>query len=69
VVVKEIRILDATDDRTLGTYYERVRLYSPAELEEMLRAACLEPERSYGDYSGSPAGPEAPRFILFGHAV
>jgi SAM-dependent methyltransferase len=69
VVVKEIRIFDADDDRTLGTYYERVRLYSPAELEEMLRAACLEPERSYGDYSGSPAGPEAPRFILFGHAV
>lgn len=69
VVVKEIRIFDSEDDRSLSTYYERVRLYAPAELHEMLRAAGLEPERSYGDYTGAPPGPEAPRFILFGHAV
>ncbi len=69
VVVKEIRIFEANDDRPVGTYYERIRLYSPAELEEMLRVAGLEPERSYGDYSGAPPGPEAPRFILLGHAV
>ncbi len=69
VVVKEIRIFETDDERPVGTYYERVRLYAPAELEEMLRAARLEPERSYGDYSGAPSSPEAPRFILFGHAV
>jgi len=69
VVVKEIRIFEASDQRPLATFYERVRLYSPAELADMLRAARLEPERSYGDYTGSPPGPEAPRFILFGHAV
>jgi SAM-dependent methyltransferase len=69
VVVKEIRIFEANDDRPLGTYYERVRLYTPDELQAMLRAACLEPERSYGDYNGAPPGPEAPRFILFGHAA
>ncbi|UCC85106.1 MAG: class I SAM-dependent methyltransferase [Gemmatimonadota bacterium] len=69
VVVKEIHIFEANDDRQVGIYYERVRLYTPAELEAMLRDAGLEPERSFGDYSGAPAGPEAPRFILFGHAV
>jgi SAM-dependent methyltransferase len=69
VVVKEIHIFEENDDRLLATYYERVRLYAPAELSEMLRAARLEPERSYGDYSGTRPSPEAPRFILIGHAV
>jgi SAM-dependent methyltransferase len=69
VVVKEIRIFVANDDRPQATYFERVRLYSPAELDAMLRNACLQPERSYGDYSGAPPGPEAPRFILIGHAA
>jgi SAM-dependent methyltransferase len=69
VVVKEIHIFEENDDRLLATYYERVRLYAPAELSEMLRAARLEPERSYGDYSGARSSPEAPRFILIGHAV
>ncbi|UCC72718.1 MAG: class I SAM-dependent methyltransferase [Gemmatimonadota bacterium] len=69
VVVKEIRIFEANGDRLLGDYYERVRLYEPQELEEMLRAAGLRPARSYGDYTGSPPGPQAPRFILLGHAV
>lgn len=69
VVVKEIRIFEAADDRLVGTYYERVRLYTPDELEAMLRAAQLEPEVSYGDYTGTPPGPRAPRFILLGHAA
>lgn len=69
VVVKEIRIFDANHERPAGTYYERVRLYTSDELKAMLRAAGLEPERSYGDYCGAPSGPEAPRFILLGHAV
>jgi len=69
VVVKEIRIFEPGTGEPAGTYYERVRLYSPNELESLLRAARLEPERSYGDYSGAPSGPQSPRFILFGHAV
>ncbi|KPK82126.1 MAG: hypothetical protein AMS25_03550 [Gemmatimonas sp. SM23_52] len=69
VVVKEILILCPGQDEPEATYYERVRLYSPAELEGLLRRAGLEPEHTYGDYSGAPACADCPRYILLGHAV
>lgn len=69
VVVKTIRIYEPGEPEPESTYYERVRLYEPAELEEMLRATSLEPQRTFGDYHGGPACRECPRYILLGQAV
>jgi SAM-dependent methyltransferase len=69
VVVKEILILGPGQEEPEVRYYERVRLYAPEELEEMLREAGLELEHTFGDYSGAPACADCPRCILLGHAV
>lgn len=69
VVVKEISIIDAESGDSLATYYERVRLYTPEELKELLRTAALAPQFAYGDYAGSPPGPDSPRYILLGRAA
>lgn len=69
VVVKEIHIGATQEGGSASTFYERVRLYSPAELSLLLRAAGLEPELTFGDYSGGPACADCPRYILLGHAV
>ncbi|UCF19522.1 MAG: methyltransferase domain-containing protein [Gemmatimonadota bacterium] len=69
VVVKEIRIYERGRDRPVGTYYERVRLYAPMELVEMLSAAGLKPDSTYGDYHGGEACSDCPRYILIGHAT
>lgn len=68
VVVKHIQILDPSDGRLVGTFQERVRLYSAGELEEMLVAAGLESERRFGDYAGSEFREDSPRLILMGHS-
>jgi SAM-dependent methyltransferase len=57
-VVKTIHIPDGR------TFVERVRLFQPHELEAMLRDAGLSVESRFGDYSGGPLGPGAPRTIL-----
>jgi len=69
VVVKEIRILGPSGEQPQNTFFERVRLYTPQELEAMLRRAGLKPEQTYGDYSGATACPDCPRHILLGHAT
>ncbi|UCC48396.1 MAG: class I SAM-dependent methyltransferase [Gemmatimonadota bacterium] len=69
VVVKEILILGPGQEEPEARYCERVRLYAPEELEEMLREAGLELEHTFGDYSGAPACADCPRYILLGHAV
>jgi SAM-dependent methyltransferase len=69
VVVKEISIFESGSPEPQSTYFERVRLYAPDELVAMLRDADLEPEHTFGDYSGGPACPDCPRYILLGHAV
>ena len=68
VVVKEIRLSATETGQPPSTFYERVRLYSPDELVSLLRAARLEPEATFGDYSGGPACSDCPRHILLGHA-
>ncbi len=68
VVVKEIRLSATEAGEPASTFHERVRLYSPGELESLLRSAGLEPETTFGDYSGGPACPDCPRHILLGHA-
>jgi SAM-dependent methyltransferase len=69
VVVKEIRIFGPDGEELEGTYFERVRLYTPDELRAMLHAARLHPDDAYGDYSGAAPCRDCPRFILLGHAV
>ncbi|HXJ30450.1 MAG TPA: methyltransferase domain-containing protein [Gemmatimonadales bacterium] len=58
-VVKEIEL--RAENRS---FQERVRLFTPAELEEMLTASGLEVVGRYGDYDGAPLGVDTPRTIL-----
>ncbi len=69
VVVKKIQVHGIDGEEPVSTFYERVRLYSPDELQEILRYAGLETEHTFGDYSGAAACPDCPRYILTGHAV
>jgi SAM-dependent methyltransferase len=69
IVVKKIQIHGSDNDDSVSTFFERVRLYSPDELQIILRRSGLEPESTFGDYSGAPASPDCPRYILTGHAV
>jgi SAM-dependent methyltransferase len=69
VVVKEIRISLTESGEPINTFYERVRLYSPAELASLLRSAGLEANKRFGDYVGGPVCSDCPRYILLGHAV
>jgi hypothetical protein len=43
-----------------------VRLFAPAELVRFLEEAGFVVRHRFGDYDGSPAGPDAPRLILIG---
>jgi SAM-dependent methyltransferase len=69
VVVKEIDILSADGEKLESAYHERVRLYEPDELVDMLRRVGLKPAHTFGDYSGGPPCPDCPRYILLGHAA
>jgi hypothetical protein len=58
-VVKEIEL--RAENRL---FQERVRLFTPAELEGLLTASGLEVVGRYGDYDGGPLGVDTPRTIL-----
>ncbi len=58
-VVKEIEL--HAENRS---FQERVRLFTPAELEELLTTSGLEVVGRYGDYDGGPLGVDTPRTIL-----
>jgi SAM-dependent methyltransferase len=47
-------------------FFERVRLFTPQELESMLAAAGLRVRCRFGDYGGGPITPASPRAILMG---
>jgi SAM-dependent methyltransferase len=47
-------------------FIERVRLFTPQELETMLRAAGLRVRCRFGDYAGGPITSGSPRAILMG---
>lgn len=59
-VVKEIHLADQE-----RSFMERVRLFTPTDLERMLEAAGLTVRHVYGDYSGAALTPTSPRVILF----
>ena len=58
-VIKEI---DAGNGRI---FEERVRLFTPTELESMLSGG-LEIVARFGDYDGGPLTPDSPRAFLIG---
>ncbi len=63
LVEKTIRITDPV--RGLQrSFLERVRLYEPEELEELLVGSGFRPLRRFGDYGGGNFTPAAPRCIL-----
>lgn len=63
-VCKHVVIRDDRTDTTLLDVEERVRLYDPERLDAALAAAGLVPTgRAYGDFDGSPLGPDSPRLI------
>ena len=58
-VIKEIELRDEG-----RRFQERVRLYSPDELAELLSDAGLRVVARFGNYDGAPLGANAPRVIL-----
>ena len=59
-VIKEMHLMD--DGRH---FMERVRLFSPDELEALVTETGLVMEHSFGDYDGSPLARSSPRAIIF----
>ncbi|UCG85165.1 MAG: class I SAM-dependent methyltransferase [Gemmatimonadota bacterium] len=59
-VLKEMHLMD--DGRR---FLERVRLFTPGELEALVTEAGLEVEQCLGDYDGSPFAGDSPRVIVF----
>ena len=66
-VVKSIR-LQPDDGGDVREFEERVRLYEPAVLEELLREAGLDSRMRFGDYAGREFDGESGRLILAGVA-
>lgn len=69
VVVKQIKIYEKEGGRPQNTYFERVRLYEPDELVDMLRDVGMQTTKTFGDYSGGPTCADCARHILIGQAV
>jgi SAM-dependent methyltransferase len=67
VVQKRIEIHEH-GRREPRVFHERVRLYAPDELWEMMNRAHIEPFAWFGDYAGGPLTVRAPRVILIGRA-
>jgi SAM-dependent methyltransferase len=47
-------------------YMERVRLFEPDQISQMLQAAGVQVRQRFGDYDASALTPDAPRTILLG---
>jgi SAM-dependent methyltransferase len=65
IIQKRIEIHDPAD-RLPHTFFERVRLYGPEELDDLLDRHDLITEHRFGDYDGSPLSPASPRAIFIG---
>lgn len=66
-VVKRIEIADAYGGEP-DAYMERVRLYTPDELESLLGAVGLIPTHRFGDYTGGGFVPSSKRLLILGRA-
>jgi SAM-dependent methyltransferase len=67
-VRKRIEI-EASGGEETRVFHERVRLYEPDELEEMMAAAGLRVTARRGDYSGADFRAGSPRLLLAGEAA
>ncbi len=67
VVEKKITF-QADKDAEARTFVERVRLYSPGELNGMLKAAGLRPCESFGAYDQRPFREDSSRYIVLAEA-
>lgn len=63
--VEKTICIETGDGRT-KEFRESVRLFEPAELERMMKAAGVTVERRFGDYEGNPLRPDSPRVLLLG---
>ena len=68
-VVKCIEVHSGDGSGETRRFEERVRLYGPAELDEMLAQAGLRITARFGDYSGSRFDAAAERLVLVGDAA
>ncbi|WP_419935541.1 class I SAM-dependent methyltransferase [Candidatus Palauibacter sp.] len=50
-------------------YHERVRLYAPEALRDLLREKGLDMRDRFGNYDGAPFGPDSPRLLMMGRAL
>lgn len=64
VVEKRIRLEPGPEGEPGREFLERVRLYSPEQLEGLMRAASLAPEERMGSYAGTPFTSDSPRVII-----
>ncbi|CAN5665674.1 class I SAM-dependent methyltransferase [soil metagenome] len=67
-VEKRIEIHDPSDQLP-RTFFERVRLYSPAELQRLLEERGLHTTQSFGDYEGASLTADSARVILIGRSA
>lgn len=72
-VLKRIEIFPPANGEGAGeapqVFHERVRLYRPDELVELLGRHGLAVNARFGDYDGSPFGADSPRLLLSGTAA
>ena len=54
------------EGRRVASFEESVRLYAPAEFEQLLLQGGLRIEQFYGDFSGAKLSPDSPRMIAVG---
>lgn len=64
MVEKRIHLAAGPGDETGQEFVERVRLYTPSELEDLMYDAGLVPESRMGSYSGDPFDRDSPRVIV-----
>ena len=67
VVEKRIRVAPRGGGPS-REFVERVRMYRPEELDEMLGRAGLDPSGAFGAYDGSPHSDASPRYIAIARA-
>lgn len=63
-VIKTLCISDHKNERV---YFERVKMYTQAEMIAMLEQAGLAIDQIYGDFRGQPYSEDSERLILIGH--
>jgi len=67
-IEKRITLVEKASGAT-KRYFESVRIFTPAEIADLLCAAGLEVRRMLGDFDGNPYGADSPRMIALGRVA